>query len=281
MGVQSWAIRRAHRLIDAALGVRPGDVLNPAAHRGPGRGEVWPDLRPFLVGGAVDYAGLRDTEEFRRLCEAAAALHDRAPPAASQAARAWWINLYNTAVVHAVIAFGIRGSVWEHRGFFRQAAYRVEAWRVSADDIEHGILRGNRPHPLIRLRQFAAGDPRLSWSLPLDPRIHFALVCASRSCPPIRVYTPSEIEQQLDTAAHAFINGGGIRVDTTSNTIWLSQIFKWYQADFGGRGGVLTLVAHHLEDEEACAIVQRPHLRIRYLRYDWRLNGVAHAAGGA
>lgn len=281
MSVRSWSLRRAHALIDAALRIPPDGVLNPTAREGPPVEDVLPDLREFLAGGRVDYRKLAQAPAFRRFCDAVGSLHRREPPISEEAAVAWWINLYNALIIHAVIAFGIRRSVWEHRGFFRRAAYRVDAWRVSADDIEHGILRGNRPHPLVRLRQFAPGDPRLAWSLPLDPRIHFGLFCASRSCPAIRVYTPSEIDQQLDMSAHAFINGGGIRVDTTTNTIWLSQIFRWYRADFGGPTGVLTLVAHHLEDEEARAVVQRPHLRIRYLRYDWTLNGVAHPAAGA
>ncbi len=121
------------------------------------------------------------------------------------------------------------------------------------------------------LRQFAPGDPRLRWLLPLDPRVHFALVCASRSCPPVALYTASALESQLDLAASAFISGGGVRADPRTQTVSLSKIFRWYQADFGGRAGVRAFVARYA-DEQTRALLLDPRVRVRYLPYDWTLN---------
>jgi hypothetical protein len=273
MSLRIWSTRTVHALIDTALRIPSGTVLNPAAREGPQIEEVLPDLRKFLAAGMVDYRGVEQAPAFRRFCDAAASLHHREPPSATDEAMAWWINLYNGLVIHAVIAFGIRRSVWEDRGFFRRAAYTVGGQRMSADDIEHGVLRGNRAHPLFRLRQFPSNDPRLRWSLPLDPRVHFALVCASASCPVVRLYTLARINADLDRAAAAFINGGGVIVDPVTRTISLSQIFNWYRADFEGRGGMLAFVSGYLQDPSAREVVQKP-ARMRYLRYDWTLNAL-------
>jgi len=245
-------------------------VLNPTPREGPGIEEVLPDLRRFVASGKVDYTHLRASEEFRRFSDAVAGLHHITPPGPVDAARAWWINLYNTLVIHAVIEFGIRRSVWEDRGFFRRAAYLVGGLRMSADDIEHGVLRGNRRHPLLPVPQFGPGDPRLRWSLPLDPRIHFTLVCAANSCPAVNLYRAEQLDQQLDAAASAFINGGGVAVQ--ASVVSLSAIFKWYRMDFGGRSGVLEFIARYLLDEDSRQVLRERGLHVRYLDYDWHLN---------
>lgn len=262
--------RWTHRFIDLVFHIDPERVLNPTPHEGPRIDEVLPDLRRFLGGGKVNYTQLRASEEFRRFSDAVAGLHDTTPPEPMDAARAWWINLYNALVIHAVIEFGITRSVWEDRGFFRRAAYSVGGFRMSADDIEHGVLRGNRRHPLLPVPQFGPEDPRRRWSLPLDPRIHFALVCAANSCPSVNLYTAERLDQQLDAAATAFINGGGVTVRVP--VVWLSAIFKWYQADFGGRTGVLAFTARYLLDEASRQALREGRLQVRYLDYDWHLN---------
>ena len=150
----------------------------------------------------------------------------------------------------------------------------VGGQRVSCDDIEHGILRGNRGHPFLPGRQFRASDPRLKWAVARhDPRIHFALNCASRSCPPIRVYAADLLESQLETAAKHFI-ASEARVSPEINSLALSSIFKWFQADFGGREGVMDfLLAHLPRDEKRAWLAQnRGSVRLRYAAYDWRLN---------
>ena len=148
--------------------------------------------------------------------------------------------------------------------------------RMSCDDIEHGILRGNRGHPFLPGSQFhhAPRDPRRAWVIdPPDPRIHFALNCASRSCPPIRAYAAETLEAQLELAANHFI-ALETRIFPETNTLFLSSIFKWFQADFGGREGMLDfLLAHSLRDERRDWLIQnRRTARLRYAPYDWRLN---------
>jgi hypothetical protein len=150
-----------------------------------------------------------------------------------------------------VIAFGLQRAVREDLGFFRRAAYVIGGRRYSADDIEHGILRGNRRHfyPAIIFPQFAPDDPRLQYAIGNpDPRIHCALVCASRSCPPIAAYDPSELEVQLDMAARAFVNGGGVTTGMGHADVRLSPIFGWYRRDFGGKAGIRAFLLRFLDE---------------------------------
>jgi hypothetical protein len=103
-----------------------------------------------------------------------------------------------------------------------------------------------------------------------DPRIHFALVCGARSCPPIASYSGENLDEQLDKAAATFINGIGAQFDPGGPTLSLSRIFKWYEGDFGGRKGVLQLVNKYRDTSGDIASA-----RVRYLPYDWSVNAVA------
>jgi hypothetical protein len=230
-------------------------------------------------GGGVDYRRLCDSETYQqyRACTAGLINFDPATLSSSEERLAFWINLYNALIIDAVIAFDLKTSIREDLGFFRRAAYIISGRRYSADDIEHGILRGNRRHfhPMIPFPQFAPGDVRLANSLlSVDPRVHGALVCASRSCPPIAVYDADRIHEQLDVAAANFVNNGGAVVDVPAGRLSLSPIFRWYRRDFGGTRGVIDFVERHLDDGPGREFL-RAHsggLNLSYRPYDWSLN---------
>ena len=110
----------------------------------------------------------------------------------------------------------------------------------------------------------------------MGPRIHFALVCATCSCPLITVYHASKIEEELEAAATTFINGGGVIVQVGLDQVSLSRIFYWYQRDFKGGFGVINFVLAHLR-EGAGRDYQRGNLdkvRIRYQKYGWFLKHI-------
>ena len=123
------------------------------------------------------------------------------------------------------------------KGFWRIHAYNIGGLIYNLDEIEHGVLRRNKGHPNAGKQEFSDDDPRAKVSLTsLDPRIHFALNCGARSCPPIRVYTEDKIEAQLDTASRSFLDQEVrvIKDPATGNwTLELSKLFLWYGADFG------------------------------------------------
>lgn len=230
-------------------------------------------------GENVDYDALRASalyDNFRH-CTAKLQAFDPSILPDRNARLAFWINLYNTLVLDGVITLGVKRSVMEQRAgisFFRQAAYIVGGQRVSCDDIEHGILRANRGHPFYPGKQFQSSDPRLKWVIePFDARVHFALNCASRSCPPIRAYSPEALDSQLDLATRSYL-ATDVQITPDENTLRLSSIFKWFGADFGGREGIIEFVLSHLSDgrELNWLSKERGRVSLRYEPYDWSLN---------
>jgi len=231
-------------------------------------------------GSRVDYAAIRGSEAYADYQEEClAALRHFKPESlpTENARRAFWINLYNALVLDAVITFGVQGSVTEGRlgilAFFRRAAYVIDGRRVSLEDIEHGILRANRGNPYVLGSHFASDDPRLAWSLPLDPRLHFALNCGGRSCPPIRSYSADKLDAQLDLAARGFVDAT-VEIRPKNKEVLLSRILKWYVKDFGDRAGVLEFLNDHLPDDARrdFLIKSSTTLGFKYVAYDWGLN---------
>ncbi|MEG6550948.1 glycoside hydrolase family 15 protein, partial [Desulfocurvibacter africanus] len=230
------------------------------------------------TSGRVAYERMRNSDLYLRYLDYARNLRDFHPETLTgrEEKIAFWINLYNVLVIHGVIELGIRDSVKEVRGFFRRARYDIGGHLYAPDDIEHGILRGNRKPPGAIMRRFGEGDPRMALSHEqVDPRVHFGLVCASRSCPPIDVYTPERLDEQLDVAARTFLSSGGALLDRQSETVRLSRVFRWYAEDFpNSQDELLHFVAGYLHDQEDASFI-REHaneLMVEYQKYDWRLN---------
>ncbi|MFQ5943693.1 MAG: DUF547 domain-containing protein [Anaerolineales bacterium] len=278
----TFTVRTANVVANRMLGISPQELLNPepalSGLANPARNlrEIANDMRVEAISpesGEVDYGKLVESDSYTRFRTFTRALPSCTREDLGNRSQqiAFWINLYNALILHGVIHYQISGSMLRDLGFFRRAAYDVGGMRFSADDIEHGVLRGNRRHPYLPFPQFAKDDPRLMMSIEdPDPRIHFALVCGARSCPPIASYSGRDLDEQLDQAAATFINGIGVRFNPENQTLSLSRIFKWYEADFGGREAALRLVDQYLDGREVIA-----GARVRYLPYDWSVNAVA------
>ena len=228
--------------------------------------------------GRVAYERMKHSEAYAGYLEKSYALKnmDLNELSSREDKIAFWINLYNVIVVHGVVELGIRDSVKEVRNFFKRIQYRVGDMFFSPEDIEHGLLRNNRRPPNSFFKIFGSGDERLQFSVePVDPRIHFALVCASSSCPPIGFYTPENIDTELTIAARTFLNSGGAVIDIERGSVSLSRIFKWYAVDFAkNREDMLKAIVPYLYDEEKSNYIKdnTGSIKIEYQEYDWRLN---------
>lgn len=227
--------------------------------------------------GGVDYDGMRNSDAFEDYKSATMGLAslDLEELATKQAKLAFWINIYNALVVHGILELDVSKSVKEVPSFFKAVCYKVGDYVFSLDDIEHGILRGNRKKHRLSPKPFSGGDPRMKFILEkVDPRIHFALVCGSNSCPPIDVYEEKEIDEQLELVASGFINSEEVIVEEESKRLRVSRIFKWYEDDFGGREGVLSLIIKYRYDPKEKDFLKKAvsELRILYNAYDWSLN---------
>ena len=223
--------------------------------------------------GALDYRALRASREWSAAAAEADGLAAIRPESLDrrEARLAFWINVYNAMVFHAVVVLDVKRSVREVRGFFRRVAYRVGEHLLTADDVEHGILRANAPPGLLRRRPFGAGDARSALTVrPVDPRIHFAITCGAQSCPPIGVYKASAIEAQLELAARNFLNQE-VAVDARG-CVTCSRILSWYAQDFAAAGGLGPLLSRYLDAGPVrAAVEQRARPCDRYRVYDWAL----------
>lgn len=221
----------------------------------------------FVANRAIDYAALAASPEFKEYAAAARALvpFDPATLRTTRAKTAFWINAYNALAVHAVVALRVEGSVGAAPDFFARAAYRVGRSCLSLDDIEHGILRANRPHGSAG-RRFAQKDPRRALALSrLDPRVHFALHCASRGCPAIGFYDAATLDADLDHATRGYL-ASDARV--RDGKIELPKILEWYRADFGPDLGAF--VRRYANPELQKALDAK--MPIAFAPYDWSLN---------
>lgn len=173
--------------------------------------------------------------------------------------RAYWINLYNAVTVKVVLDHYPVKSIRQIKphvfsiGPWRKKRITVEGAQLSLDDIEHRILR-----PIWR-----------------DPRLHYALNCASIGCPNLlkQAFTAANSETLLTQAAHAYINNAR-GAELRNGRLVVSSIYKWYKEDFGGTDqGVI----YHLRRyaEPALSTRLRDIKRIAGDHYDWTLNDAA------
>ncbi|MFN8243723.1 MAG: DUF547 domain-containing protein [Ferruginibacter sp.] len=172
--------------------------------------------------------------------------------------KAFWINTYN--------AFFQILSEREKKikpDIFREKLISVAGKLFSLDDIEHGILRKYRwkyslgylpqlfPSPLIK---------QLAVSV-IDFRIHFALNCGAKSCPPIAFYKAANIDEQLDLATKSFLESETF-INETSMTVTVSRLMLWFKGDFGGKKGIRQILAN-------CFNMNFKLYSIGYRNYDW------------
>lgn len=184
---------------------------------------------------------------------------------------AFWINAYNTIVARGITRLALRESVWEVRDFFGVIGCRLGDLVLSADEIEHGILRANRPSPLAGTPSFPAGDPRLVLTVdPMDARIHFAISCGARSCPPVRRYDADGLESQLDDATRTYLEQELVVVD---HVLCAPELLRWFRDDFEAfPGGLQGFLLRHLPSGAVRrAVDERGVALIEYRPYDWRL----------
>jgi hypothetical protein len=103
----------------------------------------------------------------------------------------------------------------------------------------------------------------------VDPRIHFALNCGAKSCPPIAAYTPDGIDDELDVATESYLSGT-VRYEPDAGllgrgVVHVPRLMLWYRGDFGGKSGILALLRAFDQVPEGA----RP--RLKHLAYDWSL----------
>lgn len=205
--------------------------------------------------GWVDYKGLsQDRRTFDQYLELLKNNHPNKKNWSSDERLAYWINAYNAFTLQLIldhypvesikdIKNGIPfvNTVWDIKFI------NIEGQEYDLNNIEHGIIR----------KQFD------------EPRIHFAVNCASYSCPKLsnRAYRADVLERQLDEATRSFINDGRRNI-LAPDMLQLSKIFSWYRSDFNHDDQSVVKFIRKYSDIEISEDVQ-----IEYLDYNWSLNG--------
>jgi len=228
------------------------------------------------VRGALDYASIAGSPEYQSLQDALATLPglDLAALGQGHEGLAFWIDLYNYLVIQGVIELGLSKSVFEISDFFKRVAYRVGPYNFSLNDIQHGLLRGNRRGPHDWLPPFRPWDKRRSLCFQrFDPRVHFALCCGARSCAKVGYFSGQGLDYQLYRAAESYISSE-VLVNPDDDLVVMADMFKWYQDDFGGREDMLRFVAKYMPDDEhrRYLLENLQRVRVEYLFHDWHLN---------
>jgi hypothetical protein len=174
---------------------------------------------------------------------------------------AFWINAYNAVTVEGILREYPTSSIRNHTAklfgynIWKDLQLWVEGKPYSLDQMEHEVLRKMK-----------------------EPRIHFAIVCASIGCPRLlnEAYVPARIDEQLTVNAQAFFaDPTKFRFDVNRNSVSLSPILEWFGEDFGNSSAEqLQRIAPYVP-AAARNIVTRGTATIDYLDYDWNLNDIA------
>ncbi len=229
--------------------------------------------------GRVDYTALKNQPEdieayFQLISRYSPDSHPDLFPS-EQDRLAYWINAYNAAVIKIVLTYYPIAGIEEvtppfpffflsdKTGFFIFQRPTFGGITTSLYYLENSVIR-----------------ERFS-----EPRVHFALNCASRSCPrlPNSAFTATQLDDQLDHEARRFFaEERNLKIDTEKETVFLSSILDWYRDDFvdwyeaqypGKEATLIDYVALYLCEDKAQQLrTEAANYSVEFIPYDWRLN---------
>lgn len=227
-------------------------------------------LSAYVEEGSVDYRGIESRRsELLEYLESLGRLDRTDYDGFTRDQKlALLINAYNAFTLELILRHYPVASIQEIDGNWTDQIWPLAGDTLSLNGLENEIIR-----------------PEFK-----EPRIHFALVCAARGCPPLQpaAYTAEKLEEQLASASRGFARDRLFnRLDKESSTLRVSKLFEWYVVDFTSLGtelrlpeesdgsaehrGVIGFFIEHLDMEEA-AFLEENAVRISYLNYDWNLN---------
>ncbi len=213
-------------------------------------------LRDHVHEGIVAYPDIARDSRFSAYLDALNRVDPNGLPTRAERL-AFWINAYNAFAIDGILAgYSPRTLLGQYR-YFIANRHAVGGRTINLYDLEQKLLI-----PDFR-----------------EPRIHFAIVCASRSCPRLisGAYDPARLEEQLDAGARAFVNDPfRNRFDRQRKVARLSKIFEWFEEDFSAEAGsLLAYVSRYVTDDDLARELADGRFRVEFIDYDWSLNGVA------
>lgn len=217
-------------------------------------------LKKYVKAARVNYAALKaHPEELNQYLDEIAAVRNAEFQKWNPSQQiAFLINAYNASTLRLIIDHYPLASIKDIgnliRGPWDQPVVHLFGETTDLNTLEHKIIRKNYS----------------------EPRIHFALVCAAKGCPPLRgeAYVGARLEEQLIDQAKQFLaDPAKNRIDEAGHVVHLSPIFKWYAGDFEkSSGSVLAAIQSYWPGERRAT----DGFKIRYTDYDWSLNEQGH-----
>lgn len=201
--------------------------------------------------GRIDYERWAEDESDRKrlddflseVAEASLEGHDR------DEKLAFYLNAYNALVIDAILDEWPTDGPKSIEGFFEETTYRVAGKSTTLDHLEHGIVR-----PTFE-----------------EPRIHFVLVCAARSCPPLlrEPLTGDRLEAQLASATESFVPAA---TEMKEGRVVTSKLFDWFAEDFEASAGSVRAYLARYVDGTIEEKLRDENVEIDFRSYDWSLN---------
>jgi hypothetical protein len=201
-------------------------------------------LKKHVKNGKVDYNAIsKNSSELNTIVENASKVKIKVSDAKKY--QAFWINVYNLAVIKGLVENYPTKSPLDDKGFFDKTKYYLAGQKVTLNEIENELLRAKFK----------------------DPRFHFVLVCGALGCPPLisEAYFPETLDQQLTEQTRKAINGDFIKV--SKKNVQVSEIMKWYKEDFTMNGTSEIDFINQYRTEKISA-----KAKISYFPYNWTIN---------
>ena len=206
-------------------------------------------LQKHVAKGLVDYEGLRKDrgalDAYLKAAEDARGEHELA----------FWINVYNATVMRDLVDSGkkLPAKVTDLKGFFDAKKHAINGQQQTLNELE--------------------GFVRKQWK---DPRVHFALNCGARSCPPLlaRAFVDEKLGATLDELTQIFLDGPGVQLDAAQKELRVTKLCDWYKDDFAGKDGSLEgfLRKHVREGKKLDALDPKSGWKLLFQEYDWTPN---------
>ena len=148
---------------------------------------------------------------------------------------AFWVNMYNALVQIELI--GNPEMFEDKNAFYKNQRHKIAGIDMSYDNIEHGILRNSRVKLSLGYvkRIFVKKWERQLRNKDIDGRIHFALNCGAKDCPPVAIFDDINVEAQLDKVNKLYLKNN---TTIEGNQVTTSPLFSWFRGDFGGKKSV-------------------------------------------
>lgn len=211
-------------------------------------------LRIHVTDGVLNYAAISVDSKFQAYLRQLDRIDPNRLPT-RQDRLAFWINAYNAFAIKGILDGYSPMTLVGRYSYFIARGYQVGGETINLYDLERKLLIPNFREPLI----------------------HFAIVCASRSCPRLQpwAYSADKLDQQLEESARGFINDPTKnQFDRQQKIARLSMIFKWFEEDFiAHSGSLINYVKRYVADPDLARELETASYRVEFLEYDWRLNG--------